>query len=159
MLEDILQKRELALSELTTKLLIRKNPDELELIKSLRNRHMTSAEDCHQVVKLIDDLVLEYSFPIAGICRISKAYTDSYYRWKLNPDKADGRTTRVHSPSSIAIFPEEQNAVITLFNQPDVRNLNPEQAILELLDKVEYLCSSLSVRRVFAKLGINGTTR
>lgn len=49
--------------------------------------------------------------------------------------------------------------MINRFNQPDVRDLTPEQAVLELLDKGEYLCSASTVRRIFAKHGIDGASR
>lgn len=50
LLEDSIKKREQVLSELSTELLIRKNLDDLELIKSIIKGHITSAEDRRQVV-------------------------------------------------------------------------------------------------------------
>jgi transposase InsO family protein len=71
-------------------------------------------------------------------------------RWQRLPGTGDSRagpkTTPAHQLSSA-----EKDAIVGLVNQPEYRNLSPEQAVAKLATEGTYVCSERSLRRVLAE--------
>lgn len=123
---------------------------------------MVSTEDRHKLLKLISQLKQETDAPISMICKCFRLSTSTYYRWVNSPDIdsiEDGRKTCERAPNPRALSEEEREQVIRRFNEPDVRDLTPEQAWFYLADRGEYYCSASTVRRLLRKAGVTGEQR
>lgn len=123
---------------------------------------MISAEDRRKLLQLISDIKQETNAPIRLICRSLRLSTSTYYRWINHPDAdniTDGRKSCKRPPNPRALTAEEKERVLKRFNEPDVRDLTPEQAWFYLAERNEYYCSASTVRRLLRKEGITGKQR
>jgi transposase InsO family protein len=110
-------------------------------------RHDRGLRD--RLIELIDNAV-DGGARIDPACRLLGLSARTVQRWqrapKIDDSRAGPRTAPTHK-----LTDEEKDRIVQLVNEPEYRNLSPEQAIAKLADAGIYVCSERSLRRVLAE--------
>jgi len=83
-------------------------------------------------------------------CGILGISARTYERWTLAPTETDKRRGPIGAPEN-KLTAEEQARVIALVNQPEYRNLSPEQVVAKAADNDVYIASERTIRRILKR--------
>jgi putative transposase len=83
-------------------------------------------------------------------CNILGISPRTYERWSLAPTDWDKRRGPIQAPEN-KLTAEEQARVIALVNQPEYRNLSPEQVVAKAADNGIYVASERTIRRILTR--------
>lgn len=83
-------------------------------------------------------------------CGILGISARTYERWALRPTETDKRRGPIQKPKN-TLTADEQARVIALVNQPEYRNLSPEQVVAKAADNNVYLASERTIRRILKR--------
>jgi putative transposase len=102
-----------------------------------------------QIIELIRAAVsrgarLERACGIVGIS------VRTFERWTLAPTDTDKRRGPIGAPQN-KLTADEQARVIALVNQPEYRNLSPEQVVAKAADNGVYVASECTIRRILKR--------
>jgi putative transposase len=102
-----------------------------------------------QILELIGEAIsrgarLEKACDILGIS------PRTYERWRSAPTESDKRRGPIQAPEN-KLTADEQARVIALVNQPEYRNLSPEQVVAKAADSDIYVASERTIRRILKR--------
>ena len=83
-------------------------------------------------------------------CGILGISARTYERWTQSPTGTDKRRGPIAAPEN-KLTAEEEAQVVALVNQPEYRNLSPEQVVAKAADKKLYLASERTIRRILKR--------
>lgn len=86
----------------------------------------------------------------AKACGILGLSPRTYERWVLAPKETDKRRGPIRAPEN-KLTADEQARVIALVNQPEYRNLSPEQVVAKAADSDVYVASERTIRRILKR--------
>lgn len=89
----------------------------------------------------------------AKACDILGISARTYERWSLVPTETDKRCGPIQAPEN-KLTADEQAQVIALVNQPEYRNLSPEQVVAKAADNGIYIASERTIRRVLKRASL-----
>jgi transposase InsO family protein len=89
----------------------------------------------------------------AKACDILGISTRTYERWALAPQETDKRRGPIQAPEN-KLTADEQARVIALVNQPEYRNLSPEQVVAKAADNDTYVASERTIRRILKRASL-----
>ena len=78
--------------------------------------------------------------PLEGACELAGVSSRTVQRWRLDPEREDGRCGPIHRPSN-ALSDEQRAAVLETANALEYRDLSPKQIVPRLADKGIYIAS------------------
>jgi len=102
-----------------------------------------------QVVELIRTAVSRGA-RLEKACGIVGVSVRTFERWTLAPTDTDKRRGPISAPQN-KLTADEQAQVITLVNQPEYRNLSPEQVVAKAADRDVYIASERTIRRILKR--------
>jgi transposase InsO family protein len=102
-----------------------------------------------QIVELIRETIARGA-RLQKACGIIGISVRSFERWTLVPTETDKRRGPIRAPQN-KLTADEQAQVITLVNQPEYRNLSPEQVVAKAADRGIYVASERTIRRILKR--------
>jgi len=102
-----------------------------------------------QIVELIRAAVLQGA-RLEKACGIVNISVRTFERWALAPTDVDKRRGPIRAPQN-KLTADEQARVISLVNQPEYRNLSPEQVVAKAADNGVYIASERTIRRILKR--------
>lgn len=104
-------------------------------------------EDRQRAIQLIDEAA------IAGAgrekaCALLEISPRTIQRWRLQPDKPDGRKTAIHREPANKLSPAEREKILDICNQEEFAAMPPSQIVPVLADRGDYIASEASFYRV-----------
>ena len=86
----------------------------------------------------------------AKACSIIGISTRTFDRWTLAPTDTDKRRGPIQAPEN-KLTADEEARIIALVNQPEYRNLSPEQVVAKAADNDVYIASERTIRRILKR--------
>ena len=86
-------------------------------------------------------------------CAIVGISVRTFERWALAPTDTDKRRGPIAAPEN-KLTADEEARVIALVNQPEYRNLSPEQVVAKAADNDIYIASERTIRRVLKRASL-----
>jgi len=83
-------------------------------------------------------------------CGILGISARTFERWMLAPTDTDKRRGPIQAPEN-KLTADEEAEVIALVNQPEYRNLSPEQVVAKAADNDIYVASECTIRRILKR--------
>ena len=83
-------------------------------------------------------------------CSIVGISTRTFDRWTLAPTDTDKRRGPLGAPEN-KLTADEEARIIALVNQPEYRNLSPEQVVAKAADNDIYIASERTIRRILKR--------
>jgi len=108
---------------------------------------MSSEVVRNEILQLVDE-ALSNSARMCKITPIIGFSSRTIKRWRDNPNGEDKRTTHSNHNPSNRLSQEERDAIISIANSEDFKNLSPHQIVPKLADKGIYMASESTFYRV-----------